>query len=113
MSEMKRQVIRQRMEMALPFFQLLGDKGLKSTTRKKLLSSCPLEFHDILSQMARHLLNGSFCINKDTDYCKKYHNSLYLLALPETSIITKRHILFVEDPEFILEIANFIKSKLN
>lgn len=86
-----------------PYFKILSNKKLSKRVKKTLLKSAPPEFYSVLTQATRHLLNGSFC-TKNPDYCKKFETSLYLLALPSTSIKDRQKIIESEPTEFISEL---------
>jgi len=86
--------------ISAPYFTLLSRDNLSNKLRFLLISEAPVAFFSVLTQIARHILNGSFCsLNKD--FCVKYENTLYLLSLPETTVATKKRMLKVENYKFL------------
>lgn len=98
-------------ELSEPYFKLLGQKNIKKNLKRLLIIQAPPEFYSVLTQATRHLLNGTFCV-ENPQYCTKFENSLYLIALPETRKRDKQKILESEPAEFISEIFTALKKAL-
>jgi len=94
-----------------PYFEILGRKNITKNLRTLLIKQAPVEFYSILTNTVRHILNGTFC-SKNSNFCNKHKNSLYLLALPSTSVRDKHKILFVEEYTFIAQIYEALLEAL-
>jgi len=94
-----------------PYFEILGRKYFKKKLRVLLIKQAPVEFYSILTNTARHILNSTFC-STNKNFCKKYKNSLYLLALPSTSLKDKHKILIAEEYTFIAQLYEALLEAL-
>lgn len=56
---------KKEISVSLPYFQLLVKKNLSSQLRKLFVKEAPNEFFNTLTQIARHYLNGTFCIENN------------------------------------------------
>ena len=94
---------------SLPYFTLLSDKTVKKQLRVLLIKQAPEEFYDVLTQIVRHLINGTFSTD-NTKYCEKFENSLYILASPSISRKIKENIILLEPFKFIEELFSTFKK---
>jgi len=79
-----------------PYFELLGRKITKKNLRNSLIQNAQVEFFNVLTQIVRHILNGTF-LNKNSE---QFENSFYIIALPSTTIKQKKIILVKESYKF-------------
>jgi hypothetical protein len=90
-------------QISEPYFKILSDIKTTKRLRSLLIKQAPKEFYSILTQTVRHLLNNTFC-SENPKFCKTFENTLYILALPSTSLKIKQNILLLESPLFIKEL---------
>jgi hypothetical protein len=107
---MKRRAI-EEIEIAKPYFDILASQ-INPKLRKSLIQNAPPQFFNVVTQIIRHLLNNSFC-NDNRSFCAQYENSLYLIALPETSLADKQKILQSEPSEFISRLSYLLHTELD
>lgn len=98
-------------KIAKPYFTILSNINISNTLRRNIIKDAPIEFYSVLTQLVRHLINNSFCV-QHTEYCSKYESALYLIALPATSIIDKQKILRQEPVEFISQLNTLLYNIL-
>lgn len=98
-------------EISEPYFSMLGNDNTNKQIRIFLIKQAPKEFYSVLTQIVRHVLNGTFCA-ENSDFCENFENSLYILALPSTNRKLKEKVLLSEPPSFINELFSALKSGL-
>lgn len=93
-----------------PYFELLQQLYISPKLRSLLIKEAPSQFFSVITQLARHSLNGSICSSKQ--FQAKYRKALYLLSDPSTKISDKKLIVTFEVPEFISELYNLCSIAL-
>lgn len=104
-------MVESEIKISTPYFELLGDKTINENLRILLIKHAPKEFYSVLTQTVRHILNGTFC-TENSDFCEKFENSLYIIALPSTSLKDKRNILLSESYILINQLFEALSKAL-
>lgn len=93
-----------------PYFEILCDKTISSRLRNLIITEAPIEFFSVLTQLARHSINGSLCCKKT--FIQRYKKSLILLSDPSTSTSDKKLIISFETPELVSELFSSCITRL-
>lgn len=99
-------------ELSEPFFKILSVKRLCSKVRNLLIKIAPIEFYSVLTQTARHFVNGTLC-TKDPLFCRKYKKALYILSDPSTTLKTKKLIIEQESTELVNKLGRTLFDQIN
>jgi len=62
-----------------PYLNLLAQNNIKKSLRRILIKEAPAAVLSVLSQVCRHILNGTFCF-KNKSFCNQFENSLYIFV---------------------------------
>lgn len=101
----------QDIKLSLPYFNLLSNHTLSLRLRRVLIEEAPEEFYNILTQLVRHYLNGSFS-HKNKKFLIRFKKPLLLLSDPSTNVHDKKLIIEFESFSFMKELYESLNKGL-
>jgi len=87
-------------QISTPYFELISNPYLSKKLRILLIEEAPLQFFSCLTQISRHICNGTLEI-ECKKFCNTFKSALLSLSNPETNIHEKRLILKEEPSAFL------------